>query len=397
LFLLGAVFGKLIELSGFAQSIVSAIVEVMGRGRTILAVVLVCALLTYGGVSLFVVVFAVYPFAAEMFRQARIPKRLLPATLALGAFSFTMDALPGTSQIQNIIPTTFFGTTAWAAPVLGCIGSIFILTAGIGYLTWRVRRAAGEGYGAGHIHEPEEVPATALIHSGIALLPLIAVPACTLLLSSVIRRRFGPTATLVLPGLKSPLVTNVSSVVSVWALEGALLIGIAMVAVMGFRELQSKVAEGSKLAVGGALLATMNTGSEYGFGAVISALPGFVAVRDVLGTISHPLLNAAITTTTLAGITGSASGGLGIALAAMSTHFVAMAHAAGIPLEVMHRVTAMASGGMDDLPHNGAVITVLAVTGLTHRQSYMDIFAITILKTVAVFVIIFVYSVTGVS
>jgi H+/gluconate symporter-like permease len=397
LFLLGAVFGKLIELSGFAQSIVSAIVEVMGRGRTILAVVLVCALLTYGGVSLFVVVFAVYPFAAEMFRQARIPKRLLPATLALGAFSFTMDALPGTSQIQNIIPTTFFGTTAWAAPVLGCIGSIFILTAGIGYLTWRVRRAAGEGYGAGHIHEPEEVPATALIHSGIALLPLIAVPACTLLLSSVIRRRFGPTATLVLPGLNSPLVTNVSSVVSVWALEGALLIGIAMVAVMGFRELQSKVAEGSKLAVGGALLATMNTGSEYGFGAVISALPGFVAVRDVLGTISHPLLNAAITTTTLAGITGSASGGLGIALAAMSTHFVAMAHAAGIPLEVMHRVTAMASGGMDDLPHNGAVITVLAVTGLTHRQSYMDIFAITILKTVAVFVVIFVYSVTGVS
>ena len=397
LFLLGAVFGKLIELSGFAQSIVSAIVGVMGRGRTVLTVVLVCALLTYGGVSLFVVVFAVYPFAAEMFRQALIPKRLIPATLALGAFSFTMDALPGTPQIQNIIPTTFFGTTAWAAPVLGCIGSIFILTTGVAYLAWRVRRAAGEGYGTGHIHEPEEVPTTALVHPGMAILPLIAVPACNLLLGSVIRGRFGSTSTLVLPGLNSPLITNVSSIVSVWALEGALLIGIAMVVVMGYRELRFKVAEGSKLAVGGALLATMNTGSEYGFGAVISALPGFVAVRDTLGTISHPLLNASITTTTLAGITGSASGGLGIALAAMSTRFISMAHTAGIPLEVMHRVTAMASGGMDDLPHNGAVITVLAVTGLTHRQSYRDIFAITILKTIAVFVVIFVYSLTGLS
>jgi H+/gluconate symporter-like permease len=395
LFLLGAVFGKLIELSGFAQSIVSAVVGVMGRGRTILAVVLVCAVLTYGGVSLFVVVFAVYPFAAEMFRQAQIPKRLIPATLALGAFSFTMDALPGTPQIQNIIPTTFFGTTSWAAPMLGCIGSLFILISGVSYLTWRVRRAAGEGYGIGHLQEPEEIPPTALVHPVIAILPLIAVPTFNLLLSWTIRRRFGATSTLVLPGISAPLVTSITSLVSIWALEGALLIGIAMVAAMSFRTLRSRIAEGSKLAVGGALLAVMNTGSEYGFGAVISALPGFVAVRDALGTISHPLLNAAITTTTLAGITGSASGGLGIALGAMSSHFIAMAQAAGIPLEVMHRVTAMASGGMDDLPHNGAVITVLAVTGLTHRQSYLDIFAITILKTAAVFIIIFVYSVTG--
>lgn len=397
LFLLGAVFGKLIELSGFAQSIVSAIVGVMGRGRTVLTVVLVCALLTYGGVSLFVVVFAVYPFAAEMFRQALIPKRLIPATLALGAFSFTMDALPGTPQIQNIIPTTFFGTTAWAAPVLGCIGSIFILTTGVAYLAWRVRRAAGEGYGTGHIHEPEEVPTTALVHPGMAILPLIAVPACNLLLgvgdSRTVRFNFDPrpAGTELTPDNKR--IQHRKCVGSGRRTSDRYRHGSCD----GISRLRFKVAEGSKLAVGGALLATMNTGSEYGFGAVISALPGFVAVRDTLGTISHPLLNASITTTTLAGITGSASGGLGIALAAMSTRFISMAHTAGIPLEVMHRVTAMASGGMDDLPHNGAVITVLAVTGLTHRQSYMDIFAITILKTIAVFAVIFVYSLTGLS
>ncbi len=118
-FLLGAVFGKLIELSGFSRSIVAAAIRILGRRHAIPVIVLVCALLTYGGVSLFVVAFAVYPFAAELFRQSGIPKRLIPATVALGAFSFTMDALPGTPQIQNIIPTSFFGTNAWAAPGWG--------------------------------------------------------------------------------------------------------------------------------------------------------------------------------------------------------------------------------------------------------------------------------------
>ena len=138
-FLLGAIFGKVIELSGFSKSIVSATIRLVGAQRAILAIVAVCALLTYGGVSLFVVVFAVYPFAAELFRQSDIPKRLIPGTIALGAFTFTMDALPGTPQIQNIIPTTFFGTNTWAAPVLGTLGGVFILIVGLLYLDWRRR------------------------------------------------------------------------------------------------------------------------------------------------------------------------------------------------------------------------------------------------------------------
>ena len=142
MFLLGAVFGKLIELSGFAHSIVRAI-WLVGPNKAILSVVLVCAVLTYGGVSLFVVVFAVYPFAAELYRKAAIPKRLLPATIALGAFTFTMDALPGSPQVQNLIPTTFFHTDAWAAPLLGIVGSLFILGAGV--RTWN---GAGLRHGA---------------------------------------------------------------------------------------------------------------------------------------------------------------------------------------------------------------------------------------------------------
>jgi H+/gluconate symporter-like permease len=156
-FMLGAVFGKVIELSGFSKSIVSAVIALVGKERAVLSIVIVCAILTYGGVSLFVVVFAVYPFAAEMFRQSGIPKRLIPCTIALGAFSFTMDALPGTPQIQNIIPTTFFHTTTWAAPWLGLAGSAFVLGAGLLYIESRRRaaQAKGEGYGTKLVNEPE--------------------------------------------------------------------------------------------------------------------------------------------------------------------------------------------------------------------------------------------------
>ena len=396
-FLLGAVFGKVIELSGFSQAIAAAVIRLVGQQRAMLSIVLVCALLTYGGVSLFVVVFAAYPFAAEMFRRADIPKRLIPGTIALGAFTFTMDSLPGTPQIQNIIPTTFFGTDTWAAPYLGLSGGIFILVSGLAYLDWRRRVAARnhEGYGAGHSNEPEQAMAADTTHPAIAILPLLVVGIANLAFTRLIPRIYPAVVETHLVGLAQPLVTQLTSVTAIWAVLGALLAGIGTVLVFAFRAVIRKFAEGTKAAVGGALLASMNTASEYGFGAVIAALPGFLFIKNALMAIPDPLVNEAVTVTTLAGITGSASGGLSIALAAMAEQFMASAQSAGISAEVLHRVAAMASGGMDTLPHNGAVITLLAVTGLTHRQSYKDIFAITCIKTLAVFVVIGLYYLTG--
>ena len=396
-FLLGAIFGKLIEMSGFARAIVTAVIGLFGRERAILSIVLVAALLTYGGVSLFVVVFAVYPFAAEMFRASDIPKRLIPATIALGAFTFTMDALPGTPQIQNIIPTTFFKTDTWAAPILGVIGALFVLTVGLLYLESRRRAAlaSGEGYGKDHINEPETVAIGGTVHPMIALLPLVVVGIANKLLTAAIASYYGPSSEVLLTPGGKPVTADVVAVTAIWAVEGALLLGIFTVLAIAWRSIIQQFAEGTKSAVSGALLASMNTASEYGFGAVIAALPGFLVIREALQSIPNPLINEAITVTALAGITGSASGGLSIALAAMSDQFIAAANAASIPLEVLHRVASMASGGMDTLPHNGAVITVLAVTGLTHRQSYKDIFAITLIKTAAVFVVIGVYYATG--
>lgn len=400
-FLLGALFGKLIELSGFSKAIVQATIRVVGAQRAMLSIVLVCALLTYGGVSLFVVVFAVYPFAAELFRQSDIPKRLIPGTIALGAFTFTMDALPGTPQIQNIIPTTFFGTTTWAAPVLGTLGGVFILITGLAWLDWRRRVATrnGEGYGdaATLANEPAAFTGGKLAHPLIAVLPLLVVGVANKLLTLWIPLHYGDSARFVpaVIGNPAPVVQEVSKVAAIWAVEGALLAGIACVLLFAWTPVKASFAEGSKSAISGALLAGMNTASEYGFGAVIAALPGFLVVANALGAIPNPLVNEAVTVTALAGITGSASGGMSIALAAMADTFIANANAAGIPMEVLHRVAAMASGGMDTLPHNGAVITLLAVTGLTHRQAYKDIFAITCVKTLAVFVVIALYYAFG--
>jgi H+/gluconate symporter-like permease len=399
-FMLGAVFGKLIELSGFSKSIVAATIGLVGRSRAILSIVLVCALLTYGGVSLFVVVFAVYPFAAELFRQSDIPKRLIPGTIALGAFTFTMDSLPGTPQIQNIIPTAFFGTNTWAAPWLGTIGAVFILIVGLAYLDLRRRKAAkaGEGYGDNLVNEPVPFEGGKLAHPLIALLPLVLVGVCNKLFTDAIPRIYGETQSFLpsVVGSAKPVVQDVAKVAAIWAVEGALLVGILCVLAFAWRPVTRQFADGSKTAVGGALLASMNTASEYGFGAVIAALPGFKLVADALHTIPNPLINEAVTVTALAGITGSASGGMSIALGAMAETFIANAQAAGIPMEVLHRIAAMASGGMDTLPHNGAVITLLAVTGLTHRQAYKDIFAITVIKTLAVLVVIAAFYLTGV-
>jgi H+/gluconate symporter-like permease len=331
-----------------------------------------------------------------MFRAGDIPKRLIPATIALGAFSFTMDALPGTPQIQNIIPTTFFNTTTWAAPVLGLIGSVFVLVVGLAYIENR-RKAArnrGEGYGTELLNEPEPFEDKNLPNPWIALLPLVVVGVVNFALTFVIPRAYGPTHEITL-GAK-PIVTQIGSVAAIWAVEGALLLGILTVFAFAWRPVLARFADGSKAAVAGALLASLNTASEYGFGGVIALLPGFKSVSSLLSSIPNPLINEAVSVTVLAGITGSASGGMSIALAAMSDSFIAAAKEANIPLEVFHRVAAMASGGMDTLPHNGAVITLLAVTGLTHRQAYKDVFVITLTKTAAVFVAIGVFYLTGI-
>lgn len=394
IFLLGAVFGKVMELNGAAASIARAIVHAVGSKRAILAIVLACAILTYGGVSLFVVAFAVYPFAAAIFREANIPKRLIPGAIALGAFTFTMDALPGSPQIQNIIPTQYFGTDAYAAPVIGIVGGLMVFLGGMFWLEWRRKQAeaAGEGYGEGHLNEPEPNRGEHDPNVWLAVLPLLVVLVSNYLLS----RGFLNVANWYDPEIlkKNFNIANVKNVASSWALIIALTLGIVSALLINFRTVQTKLASGLTAAAMGALLAIFNTASEVGFGNVVKTLPGFKAIQEwILGVSNHPLVSEALAVNVLAGITGSASGGMSIALEVMSKQYLQLAQAAGISPELLHRIASMASGGMDTLPHNRAVITLLAITGLTHRQSYKDIFAITVIKTLTVFVLAFAMSI----
>lgn len=386
-FLLGAVFGKVMELSGAAASIAQTIVKALGSKRAILSVVLACGVLTYGGVSLFVVAFAVYPFAVAIFREANVPKRLIPGTIALGAFTITMDALPGTPQIQNIIPTTYFGTDAYAAPVIGIIGAIMVMGGGLWWLERRRKQAelAGEGYGEGHKNEPEISADQKYPSIWLSIIPLVLVLVFNYLFSrGALTVNNWYSADL----LKSFNIANVKNVSSSWALIIALLIGIISAILINVRAVHNKLAAGLTAAAMGALLAIFNTASEVGFGNVVKTLPGFKGIQNwIMGISDNPLINEAVSVNILAGVTGSASGGLSIALEVMGKQYLAAAQAAGISPETLHRIASMASGGMDTLPHNGAVITLLAITGLTHRQSYKDIFAITVVKTLTVLII----------
>ena len=382
LFMLGAVFGKLMEDSGAARTIAYAIVRRLGAGRAILAIVLACAVLTYGGVSLFVVAFAVYPIAAALFRQADIPKRLIPATIALGAFTFTMTALPGTPAIQNAIPMPYFGTTPFAAPGLGLIGGAVMAAVGLWWLQRRARlaRVAGEGYG--NHDEPatgeSQLPAQETRGAGLwrSLAPVGLVIALNYAL-----------ATWWLPAMDTAYLaqvrygaTDIDRVRGIWAVIVALCVAIVALVILQRQQLSSiriTLEQGATASV----MPLLNTASQVGFGAVIASLAGFVLLRDaVLGVApGNPLISMSIAVNILAGITGSASGGMSIALQTLGDTWLAMGQAAGIAPDLLHRVTAIATGGLDALPHNGAVITLLGICGLTHRQSYADILMVAVL------------------
>lgn len=391
-FLLGAIFGKVMEESGAAKSIARFIVQKLGKRRAMLAVVLSAAILTYGGVSLFVVAFAVYPFAASIFKEADIPKRLLPATIALGAFTFTMDALPGTPQIQNSIPMKFFNTDLYAAPIFGILGSIIVLVGGIAYLEWRKRsaQAKGEGYGTNHKQEPEIVEETHLPSPLLSVIPLVSVLAVTLILQKMIFPKWD-IISWVTQAPYNMAKTGVVGSMNNWALMIALVVGIVLAIIINPKGIKGNLAKALNAGAIGSLLAVMNTASEVGFGNVIKSLPGFKSIAQALMGINgsgSPLLSEAVTVNVLAGVTGSASGGMSIALDTFGKQYLDWALRAGVDPQLLHRVASMASGGMDTLPHNGAVITLLGIAGLTHKESYKDIFVITLLKTGAVFILI---------
>ncbi len=384
LFLLGAVFGKLMEASGSARVLADGIIRGLGPSRAILAVILSCAVMTYGGVSLFVVAFAVWPIASALFREADLPRVLIPATIALGAFTFTMTALPGTPAIQNAIPMPYFGTTPFAAPGLGVLTALMML--GLGWL-WLERRAAALGPGYGADEDDRAGP-------GIKDAPRLVVAASPLVLVLVLNLAF---TFVIIPRLETGFLaqarfgeTDIEAVRGVWSIISALTLATLALIALNWHRLRAGLGETLDAGAKDSLLPIFNTASLVGFGAVIASLAGFALIRDWVVTAGgdNPLISLAIGTSLLAGMTGSASGGMSIALSTLGETYLEMGLAAGISPDLLHRVTAVATGGLDALPHNGAVITLLTICGLTHREAYRDIAVVAVIIPILALVVL---------
>ncbi len=411
LFLLGALFGKLMEDSGSVAAIADYMTKRLGPSRAVLTVVLAGALVTYGGVSLFVAIFVLVPMAQALFRTAQIPNRLIPATVALGTSTFTMSALPGTPAIQNAIPMPFFGTTPLAAPGLGIIASAIMAAFG---LWWLDRAAAaaqrkGEGFGAAPLSLPDEAAEDETVrqratmacefdppevHHGhlshepppiaLAALPLVVVIAVNVLMTLV-----------VLPNLDVSFLaeerfgaTSLSAVGGVWSVVTALLAAIVTAVVVNWRRL-SGVRETMDSGANASVLPILSVASLVGFGAVVAAVPAFAIVREwVLSIEGGPLVSLAVATNLLSALTGSASGGLTIALDALGATYMRLAAEHGIDPALLHRIAVMSAGTLDSLPQNGAVVTLLSVCGSTHRESYFDIVMTAIVGPVIALVVV---------
>jgi H+/gluconate symporter-like permease len=376
LFTLGAILGRLMADSGSATTISRWIVGRLGRRHAVLSVVLAVAILTYGGVSVLVVIFAAYPVAAALFRETQTPKRFIPAAVLLGGATFTLSGLPGTPSIQNAMPIAYFGTDSFAAPGVGAIGGLVMFAFGSWWLARRTGQAAavGEGYG----HHPDDTGDASPAHGApslvVAFLPLLVVLVVNVAMTWWI------IPALDLAYLQEPRFgrAGVNDVRGLWALIAALA-SATLVAVLlhwaRWHDLKGSLNQGTF----SAMLPIFNTASEIAYGAVIASLAGFAVVQAALGSLtSNVLVNEAIAVNLMAGITGSAAGGMGLALGMLGKTYLEAASAAGISPELLHRVAAIACGGLDSLPHNGAVITMIAFCRLTHREAYFDIFMVSV-------------------
>lgn len=358
-FFLGAVYGKIMDATGSARSLANKLVKLIGPRFALLAVVLPCLLMTYGGISLFVVVFVVYPMGYAIYREADLPRTLLPGAIAFGAFGITMTSIPGTPQIQNIIPTNYYGTTATAAPLMGLIAAVLIAVPSYLYLDWRIRCARKKGLhfeeDTKHQQADFDEAAQTKWHWLSGLLPLIVVVLVLNVLPSILKN------------------AGIMTLSSSEAIILALLAGIVITCLMNLRQfkvLPKAVNEGAS----GSLSAIMNTACAVGFGSVVKVVPGFALLKDAMLNMPGSILfSQSVAVNVLAGATGSASGGLSIALEALGPQYLEKAAMLGLSPEYLHRIASIASGGLDTLPHNGAVLTLLAVSHCTHKESYWDV------------------------
>lgn len=348
MFLLGAIFGKVMENSGAADAVSNWIVGKLGIKKAVFAIVLACAVLTYGGVSLFVVAFSVYPMAVSLFKKADLPRRFIPAALAFGSVTFTMTSA-GSPEIQNWIPIEYLGTSPYAGWEVSIIVALFMMITGYVLLKFMIKRAVdnGEKFEVRE-DDPEEVDRE-LPNPFLSLIPL-----------------------LIVLGFSFSFHDSLKESALIIALSGG-VISTILINKKYFTSFGKAFSEGTM----GALVAIGNTAAVVGFGGVAKVVPAFQVAVDAMTSLpGSPLIGAAIAVSVIAGMTGSASGGQVIALPLIAPHYIDM----GVNPEALHRVVAISSGAIDSLPHNGYVVTnIRAICGETHAAAYLPVAILTVL------------------
>ena len=389
LFLTGAVFGGVMGESKAAASVASALSKKLGDDRALLIILGACAILTYGGVNTFIVVFTLYPLGLNLLRSANLPKRLFVCAQALGAGTFTMTALPGTPSIHNNISAEELGTSLVAAPGLGILGAIIMCVLGVAYLEWqrKVALRRNEGFVPGPHDvfpetEEEEANMPPWLRSSV---PLVAVLA-TILVPLWIGRL------MQLPDAASGETTSAFRSLLMFARDEpsmwtctALVVG-TIIALLLFRSHVPSARGTLGRGAAASALPLLNTAAVIGFGAVVRTTAVFDTFAELmLHSRLPPLVSAVISINVISGIVASASGGLSIWMSSLSQHYLD----AGVPPEVLHRVVTMAAGGLDTLPHCGAVITTFTIVGVTHREAYKDVAMVSVvIPIVAVLVVL---------
>lgn len=366
MFLLGAIFGEIMGASGAAASVAQWIIRRIGVRHAVLAVVAACAVLTYGGVSVFIVGFSVYALAVHLFRQADLPRRFIPAAMAFGSVTFTMTSA-GSPEIQNLIPMPFLGTTAYAAWQVSLVIAIFMAVCGYLWLGWMIRRAKANGESfLDRETDDAAQDMTGLPSPLLCLLPLLTVLGMFMIFQYP--QSMGAVSAI-LPAQS----------LGKWALVVALSSGALVALVIG-RKMLPAMPQAFSRGAGGAVIAITNTCAVVGFGSVAKLSPAFLAALDVVQNLpGSPLIGAAVAVTVIAGLTGSASGGQTIALPLIAPHYLD----AGADPSELHRTISIASGALDSLPHNGYVVTTIrAICGETHRDAYGAVGALTVIVPV---------------
>ncbi|WP_342567450.1 SLC13 family permease [Psychrobacillus sp. FSL K6-4046] len=348
MFLAGAIFGKVMEDSGAADSVSQWIVSKIGIKRAALAVVIACAVLTYGGVSLFVVAFSVYPMALSLFKQADLPRRFIPAALGFGSTTFTMTSA-GSPEIQNWIPIPFLKTSPYAGWEVSIIVAVFMMAFGYWWLKKMIKKAMDNGEKfVSRETDVKEVSRKELPNPLLSMIPLGVV----LIISFVLHKEL-ETSALIL------------------ALTGG-IIATYLINRKYFQNFGGAVAEGAM----GAVIAIANTAAVVGFGGVVKVTPAFESAVDVMtGIPGSPLIGGALAVAVIAGLTGSSSGGQAIALPLLAPHYLDL----GVNAEALHRTVAISSGSLDSLPQGGYVVTTIrSICGETHKDAYPAFGALTV-------------------